>query len=214
MRMYGRGSGCPQPCYSLLDYELGRLAGQGGEKMNERVYHVLEDLLDIDHLASEPARNALRPAAVQDLLLEAMEGLEMVFLDRGIDLRVHLPEGVPPVLGDPARLQLVFQNLLTNALRYTGEGGKVYIAVHPKGDMVRVTVEDTGVGIPPEYLPHIFEKFFRVPGQDHFGLGLGLTIARNIVAAHGGNIEVASQFGKGTRFSFTLKAAAPFKHQY
>ena len=74
--------------------------------------------------------------------------------------------------------------------------------------MVAFTVEDTGIGIAPEYLPRIFEKFFRVPGQDHIGSGLGLTIAKEIVEAHHGTITVASQLGKGTKFTFSVQAAA------
>jgi len=73
--------------------------------------------------------------------------------------------------------------------------------------MVQFMVEDTGIGIAPEYLPRLFEKFFRVPGQEQVDSGLGLTIAKEIVAAHGGRIEVASQPGKGTRFTFTVRVA-------
>ena len=113
---------------------------------------------------------------------------------------------MPRVFADPSRLQLVFDNLLSNALKYTRIGGEVTIKAQLDDGMVRFSVEDTGIGIAPEFLPRIFEKFFRVPGQEQISSGLGLTIAKEIVEAHGGAIEVASQPGKGTKFTFTVKA--------
>jgi signal transduction histidine kinase len=110
------------------------------------------------------------------------------------------------VLADPTRLQLVFDNLLSNALKYTPIGGKVIIAARPEDSLVRFAVEDTGIGIAPEFLPRIFDKFFRVPGQEQISSGLGLTIAKEIVEAHGGTINVASEPGQGTKFTFTVKA--------
>jgi two-component system sensor histidine kinase VicK len=101
---------------------------------------------------------------------------------------------------------LVFDNLLNNAVKYTPNGGEVTIAARLKDGMVSFTVEDTGIGIAPEYLPRIFEKFFRVPGQDHIGSGLGLTIAKEIVEAHHGTITVASQPGQGTKVTFAVQA--------
>ena len=100
----------------------------------------------------------------------------------------------------------MFDNLLSNALKYTRMGGEVTIKAQPEDSMVRFAVEDTGIGIAPEFLPRLFEKFFRVPGQEQISSGLGLTIAKEIVEAHGGAIEVASQPGKGTKFTFTVKA--------
>jgi len=114
---------------------------------------------------------------------------------------------VPQVLIDPTRFQLVFDNLLNNALKYTPSGGKVSIAARSKDSMVQFVVEDSGIGIAPEHLPRIFEKFFRAPGQDQIGSGLGLTIAKEIVEAHHGTITVASQPGKGTKFTFSVQAA-------
>jgi two-component system phosphate regulon sensor histidine kinase PhoR len=91
-------------------------------------------------------------------------------------------------------------------LKYTSIGGEVTMSVQPEDGMVRFAVEDTGIGIAPEFLPRLFEKFFRVPGQEHISSGLGLTITKEIVEAHGGAIEVTSQPGKGSKFTFTVKA--------
>ena len=127
-----------------------------------------------------------------------------------LPLRLTWPANVPPVLADTVRLQSVFGNLLNNALKHTSAGGTVSVTAQSEGDMVRFAVEDNGAGIPEEYLPHIFEKFFRVPGQEKESeSGLGLAIVKEIVVAHGGAIDVMSKVGKGTRFSFTLKAAEP-----
>jgi signal transduction histidine kinase len=136
--------------------------------------------------------------------LQATDKMRSAFLDRKITFIRVGPDA--PGARRPDRLQLVFDNLLNNALQYTGMGGKVTIAAQPEDSMVRFAVEDTGIGIAPEYLPRLFEKFFRVPGQEQISSGLGLTIAKEIVEAHGGTINVASQPGKGTKFSFTVKA--------
>ena len=113
----------------------------------------------------------------------------------------------PAVLADPNRIGHVFDNLLDNALKYTPRGGQVRLSAQAEGSMVRFAVEDTGKGIAPEYLPRIFEKFFRVPGQEQADSGLGLSIAKEFVEAQGGRIEVSSEVGKGTKFSFALPAA-------
>jgi signal transduction histidine kinase len=93
-------------------------------------------------------------------------------------------------------------------LKYTPIGGEVRITARPEDGMVRFDVEDTGIGIAAEYLDRVFEKFFRVPEQEHIDSGLGLTIAKEIIEAHGGKIAVTSQPGKGTKFSFTVKAVS------
>ncbi len=102
----------------------------------------------------------------------------------------------------------VFANLLSNALRYTPPGGKVTVLAGADEDWVRFSVSDTGKGIPSQYLPRIFEQFFRVPEQGkESGVGLGLAIVKEIVEAHGGAISVESHEGKGSTFTFTLPRA-------
>ena len=102
----------------------------------------------------------------------------------------------------------VFANLLSNALRYTPPGGKVTVLAEADEEWVRFSVSDTGEGIPSQYLPRIFEQFFRVPEQGkESGVGLGLAIVKEIVEAHGGAIRVESQEGKGSTFTITLPRA-------
>jgi two-component system sensor histidine kinase ResE len=112
------------------------------------------------------------------------------------------------VLVDPLRIDHVFSNLLTNALKFTSPGGRVRIFAEIEEDMVRFIVEDSGIGIPHEYLARVFDRFFRVPRDNQpAGAGLGLAIAKEIVEAHGGSIAVHSREGEGSRFSFTLQRA-------
>jgi NtrC-family two-component system sensor histidine kinase KinB len=200
----------------LLNEKLGPLSPQQMELLvtarddSDRLYRVIEDLLDISRIESGQAEIKLQPVNVEELVLQATDKMRAAFLDRRITLNIELAPDVPRVLADPTRLQLVFDNLLSNALKYTRMGGKVTIAAQPEDSMVRFAVEDTGIGIAPEFLPRLFEKFFRVPGQEQISSGLGLTIAKEIVEAHGGTINVASEPGQGTKFTFTVKAVKEF----
>jgi signal transduction histidine kinase len=128
--------------------------------------------------------------------------------DKGVHVVVDVPTDLPPVAADASRIGTALRNLLDNALTYTNAGGKITLsaAVLPEG--VRLTVADTGIGIPEEYVSHVFEKFFRVPGQSRGGgTGLGLAIVQEIVAAHGGSIVCESEVGAGTSFHLTLPRA-------
>ena len=200
----------------LLEEKLGLLSPQQMELLvaaredSDRLYRVIEDLLDISRIESGQAEITLQPVNVEELVLQATDKMRATFLDRKITLNLDLAPDVPRVLADPTRLQLVFDNLLSNALKYTRMGGQVTITARPEDGMVRFAVEDTGIGIAPEFLPRLFEKFFRVPGQDQISSGLGLTIAKEIVEAHGGTINVASEPGQGTKFTFTVQAVKEF----
>jgi signal transduction histidine kinase len=150
-------------------------------------------------LKSEPADR---------VIADATEPMTAAFHDKGVELTVHVPDDVPPVLVDHTRIGHVFSNLLSNALKYTPPGGHVAVSAAEEGDFVRCSVEDSGPGIPRQYLERIFERFFRVPGQTgSSGAGLGLAITREIVEAHGGRVAVVSTEGTGSKFSFTLQRA-------
>ena len=122
-------------------------------------------------------------------------------------MSLDLPDKLPPVNIDSHRIIQVLLNLLENALAHTTNGGIVTVVARQEGNWVEVAVIDTGEGIPDEDLPNIFERFYRVDksrARATGGSGLGLTIAKRLVEAHGGSIEVQSELGKGSRFSFTL----------
>ena len=197
----------------LLSEKIGPLSAKQSEVLeaaredSDRLNRVIEDLLDISRIESGRAGIRLKPMNPEDLVLQVTDKVRAAFVDHGINLNIEVPGDVPPVLADPSRIPLVFDNLLSNALKYTHIGGEVKVTAKREDGLVSFAVEDTGIGIEPQYLTRVFEKFFRVPGQEHIDSGLGLTIAKEIVEAHGGTIEAASQVGKGAKFSFTLKAA-------
>jgi signal transduction histidine kinase len=125
-------------------------------------------------------------------------------------IRCEVPPDLPRVSADPARLERVFLNLLSNALKYSLGDALVIVRARAVDEMVEVTVTDQGPGVPPEELPHLFERFYRVPhsGARTEGLGLGLFITRRLVEEHGGRTWVESAVGKGSTFAFTLPASA------
>jgi signal transduction histidine kinase len=174
----------------------------------DRLQKIIEDLLDMGRLESGRVKLDLQSEPSERLVSDAVTPLETAFHDKGLTLEVDVPVETPAVLADPARIGHVFSNLLTNALKYTPPGGHVHISAEPLDRFVRFVVEDTGVGIPQEYLARIFERFYRIPRENQpSGAGLGLAIAREIVDAHGGTISVESTPNKGSKFSFTLQKA-------
>ena len=149
--------------------------------------------------ATEPAER---------LVSDALTPLEPSFHDRGIELQMDIPVETPAVLADPARIDHVFSNLLTNSLKFTPPGGQVRVSAQTEAQFVRFVVEDTGIGIPAEFLGRIFERLLPCAAQNQpGGAGLGLAIAKEIVEAHGGSIAVQSDERQGSRFSFTLQRA-------
>jgi len=122
---------------------------------------------------------------------------------KGLALTVNAPIELPCVSVDRLQIERVISNLVINALRHT-EHGEIKINAEQRDSNVAVSVCDTGSGISGEYLPHIFDKFVQVPGAPTGGAGLGLTISKSIVEAHGGQISVQSEVGRGTTFTFTL----------
>jgi signal transduction histidine kinase len=113
----------------------------------------------------------------------------------GVSLTTEIADNLPPVQVDPARIRQVISNLLSNAIRHTPSGGSVKVAVTSASAQVTLTVTDAGEGIPPDLLPHVFERF--VKGPNSKGSGLGLAIAHDIIVTHGGSIEVQNQPGGG-----------------
>jgi signal transduction histidine kinase len=147
---------------------------------------------------------------IANLVKQAVTPWQPQLAAREISLSLDLPDNLPLVNIDWQRVTQVLHNLLENAVAYTGRGGTIIVAATQQDDWVEVSVSDTGEGIPAEDLPNIFERFYRVDrsrARATGGSGLGLTIARRLVEAHGGKITARSELGKGSRFSFTLPIA-------
>lgn len=167
---------------------------------------LMRDLLDLSKIEAGENRPQLSPVRARELIVKASEDLRPQVEAKGLELSVDVPASLPPVLADRAQIERVIDNLVVNAVRHTRRG-EIRIGAERRGGYVAVSVCDTGVGIPPEYLAHIFDKFVQVPGASAGGAGLGLAISKSLVEAHGGQISVRSEVGRGTTFTFTLPAA-------
>jgi signal transduction histidine kinase len=135
---------------------------------------------------------------------DIVESFTPIASAKGIALKMKLVDDSLPARFDHQRIQQVLGNLITNALKYTSEGGTVVVCAERRGEDVRLVVEDSGVGIAADRLTTIFERFSQGGRSDRKGLGLGLYIARRIVEAHGGKIWAESEIGRGSTFYFTL----------
>jgi signal transduction histidine kinase len=198
----------------LLEETVGPLTAKQIELLldardnSERLLAMVNNLLNLARLEKGNTYLDLSPERPEDLLREAADAFHSQAQDKAIKLILDVAPDAPLVAADATRLGNALHNLLINALTYTDRGGQVTLAAGRQGDSVVLSVADTGRGIPPEYLPHVFEKFFRVPGQSApGGTGLGLAIVQEIVTAHGGSVTCESQPGQGTAFRITLPAA-------
>jgi signal transduction histidine kinase len=168
--------------------------------------HLITDLLDLGKIEAG-LEMGMMPCDLEETIDLVVTSLQGWAERKGIELRVELSENVPKVQGNSTRLRQVLANLVENALKYTPSGGTVTIQVVAENGSTTVCVKDTGIGISPDHLPHVFEKFYRVETKetnDVTGTGLGLAIARSIIEVHGGRIWAESQPGAGSTFSFTL----------
>jgi signal transduction histidine kinase len=167
---------------------------------------LVEDLQTLS--IAEAGRLALdrSPTSVRELVERALEGFRIAAADGGVQLH-HDVEELPRVDVDAGRVGQVLRNLLANAIRHTPPGGVVAVSARTEGDVVAVTVTDTGRGIDPDHLPHVFERFHRSdPSRSRTtgGAGLGLAIVKSLVEAHGGDVSASSAPGAGSAFRFTL----------
>lgn len=169
---------------------------------------LIQDLLDVSKLESGRMPMAPRPVAMTDLVSAATRVLEPAAAEAGVRIQSDVSPSLPPVDVDPDRMVQVLSNLVSNSVKYTPRGGHVLVRAQVDEDVVRVTVEDTGVGIAEAELPRVFDRFWQSKRTNRSGAGLGLTIARGIVRAHGGRIWIESVLGEGTRVHFTVPRAA------
>jgi signal transduction histidine kinase/ActR/RegA family two-component response regulator len=184
--------------------KLARVIGRQVDHMAR----LLDDLLDAARISSGKITLSVEPLLLADVLRHAVETVQPRIVERGQALDVELPSGAVAVDGDKVRLAQVFTNLLGNASKYTGDGGRLRLAAQAGDDGIVVTVEDNGTGIAPEVLPYIFDLFTQGPrslARSEGGLGVGLNVVRNLVGMHGGTVEAHSDGpGHGSRFTVRL----------
>lgn len=184
------------------------------QRMKSNTSHLvrlIEDLLDLSRIEAGQIGLHLRVLDVGRIITEACDALRPLAQERRIELKAASP-GRLGVKADRDRLMQVLMNLTGNALKFTGEGGRIDLSAEDAGSHVRIRVADTGVGIDAESSVRIFERFYRAPTPGSTkaeGTGLGLSIAKSLVELHGGSISVKSQVGAGTTFTVTLPVSGP-----
>ncbi len=202
---------------SYLQVILGGFAGEINEKQREmlersshrigELLNLIGDLLDVSRIEAGQMAQEFQATSLSEVIEGSLEDVQALAKEKDMELRVEMPEKLPVIQAAPHRLRQVLNNLLSNAIKFTPPQGLITIRIENRGDHLQVEVMDTGVGIPAGDLPYVFDEFFRGRDVERAGAGLGLSIARKIVEAHGGKIWVESPCtadGKGSRFAFTL----------
>jgi heavy metal sensor kinase len=203
--------------------EVALFTAKTTEQYRDAMVNALQDIDRLSQIVrallllsqAESGQLALQKSRVDlsEVVRDLVEQFQIPADAEGVRLQADAPSECPAEL-DRVQIERMITNLLSNAVKFTPEGGKVRVAVHRLSDAAEIVVEDTGQGVAPEYLPHIFDRFYRVPGSGTApgpdqGLGLGLSFVAWIVKAHNGNIDVASSPGKGTRFTIKLPLGQP-----
>ncbi|HEX8888380.1 MAG TPA: response regulator [Pyrinomonadaceae bacterium] len=173
---------------------------------------LIDDLLDISRIATGKLRFDPKPGDLNSVVEASVETVRSSAAMRRVELDSELTDTPLVVLCEPVRLQQIVWNLLSNAIKFTEAGGRVSVQTRRDGQSASVIVEDTGIGIEPDFLPHVFDRFRQADGsrtRRHGGLGLGLAIVQALAKLHGGSVKAESEgVGRGSRFTFTLPLAA------
>jgi signal transduction histidine kinase len=173
---------------------------------------LIDDLLDTSRIATGKLQFEPRPIDLNVVVKAAIDTVLAMAASRKIDLSIRLEGATLVTLGEPVRLQQIAWNLVSNAIKFTDPGGKVTVITESDGLEARLTVSDTGIGIEPDFLPHVFDRFRQADGSTsrrHGGLGLGLAIADALAKMHGGRLEAQSEgVGKGSSFTFRIGLVA------
>jgi signal transduction histidine kinase len=180
----------------------------------ERLSRLIDQLLELSRLESGELPLRREEVLLAPLVAQVLSEIEVARSDRGVGVTSHVPDDLPSVEADRERVHQVLFNLLDNAVRFTPSGGSVTVSADRHDGSVEVRVADTGVGIPAEHLPRLFERFYRADpsrSREDGGTGIGLAIARSVVEAHGGHINAQSEPGVGSVFTFDLPVAPAAK---
>jgi PAS domain S-box-containing protein len=198
-----------------LDKESGSSALETIERNARSQAQLIDDLLDVSRIIMGKLRLDVRQVDPSSFIEPAIEALRPAAEAKDVRIQKVMDTGVVSVAGDPARLQQVVWNLLSNAIKFTHKGGKVQVRLERINSHIEIAVSDTGIGIKPEFLPHVFERFRQADQKStrhHGGLGLGLAIVRHLVELHGGTVEANSPGeGQGTTFVVKLPLVAVYQ---
>lgn len=173
----------------------------------ERLERLMRDLTDLSRIESGEAAPRLAPVRIEDVVQSAIESFRLAAEGKDQSLKTDIAPALPLLNADAEQIKRVLDNLLSNAIRNTPRGGEIRITAVRRDDYMSISVADTGRGIPPEYLPRLFDRFLSVPGAQPGGTGLGLAISKRLIEAHGGQINAQSQVGFGATITFTLPVA-------
>jgi signal transduction histidine kinase/CheY-like chemotaxis protein len=191
----------------IVPPERQRKAVETIERNATSLTQIVEDVLDVSRIISGKMRLNVQPVDLPDVIRHSIEGVIPAADAKGVAIDVVLDPLAAPIFGDPERLQQVVWNLMTNAVKFTDRGGRVQVQLSRVNAHIEFTVSDTGMGISPAFLPHIFERFRQASAgttRERGGLGLGLAIARQLVEMHGGTITAKSA-GEGKGSTFCIK---------
>jgi signal transduction histidine kinase len=181
---------------------------------SDRMANIVRDLLELSRFDAGNMEFRFEEFSIEQSIRDVYTAIALDARNRGYEMNIESQPGIPTVWGDRARIEQVFMNVLTNAVKYTPPGGRVDISCASEGSGVHVRISDTGIGIPPEDMPHVFDRFYRVDkarSRESGGTGLGLSIAREIVTRHGGEIKIDSTPGVGTAVTVTLPVGAGWR---
>ncbi|HNR16272.1 MAG TPA: ATP-binding protein [Chitinophagaceae bacterium] len=197
----------------LEDERVGTLTPEQKELVqnlkedNKRLLRILSELLDMSQVESGKIQLNLQDVQPWGIIDKALASVQNAAKQKNLTIQKQIADNIPAIRADADKTTWVLNNFLTNAIRYSRENGEIIINIQQEGNKVQFTVQDFGKGIDPQYKDKIFDRYFKIPGTKE-GTGLGLAICKEFIEAQGGTITVESDFGKGSRFSFTLPTSS------
>lgn len=197
----------------LEDERVGTLTPEQKELVqnlkedNKRLLRILSELLDMSQVESGKIQLNLQDVQPWRIIDKALASVQNAAKQKNLTIQKQIADNIPAIRADADKTTWVLNNFLTNAIRYSRENGEIIINIQQEGNKVQFTVQDFGKGIDPQYKDKIFDRYFKIPGTKE-GTGLGLAICKEFIEAQGGTITVESDFGKGSRFSFTLPTSS------
>jgi signal transduction histidine kinase len=177
------------------------------DKHSNSLVHLINNLLDIARIESGKVQMGMKDISIKEILDSIVDIITPQIKEKNISLKINSKIKLDRIKADQGQMERVFLNLLSNAAKFTPENGRITIDIEDKNDDIQFSIEDTGIGIPPQDIQKVFQEFFRADNaldQKIKGSGLGLSLVKKIIEAHKGRIWFDSALDKGTRFTFTL----------